>query len=169
MSPSPRQLAREQRSHGPGPACFYRWLLRVEQTINQAADSVFLIGGQDNKWLRELMQRSVKPGNKLLVLKTNPRNIKKPRACDPRLYRLNSPPLPIFSKAQSAGHTLSLRPSLTIAEHRLMWRQSRVCDLRAHSANLNSFNRVSESYCRGFCIKQVLRYQVLEEIHRNGN
>ncbi len=37
---------------------------------------MFLIGGQDNKWLRELMQRSVKPGNKLLVLKTNPRNIK---------------------------------------------------------------------------------------------
>lgn len=47
--------------------------------------------------------------------------------------------------------------------------QSGVCGLRAHSANLNSFNRVSESYCRGFCIKQVLRYQVLEEIHRNGN
>jgi len=51
-------------------------LLRVEQTINQAADSVFLIGGQDNKWLQELMQRSVKPSNKLLVLKTNPRSIK---------------------------------------------------------------------------------------------
>src|SRR5882724_469159 len=67
MSPSPRQLAREQRSPGPGPACFHRRLLRVEQAINQAADSVFLIGGQDNKWLRELMQRSVKPGNKLLV------------------------------------------------------------------------------------------------------
>jgi len=36
---------------------------------------------------------------------------------------LNFPPLPIFSKAQSAGRTPSLRPSLTIAEHRLMWRQ----------------------------------------------
>src|SRR5882724_9095044 len=76
MTPSPRQLAREQRSPGPGPACFHRRLLRVEQAINQAADSVFLIGGQDNKWLRELMQRNVKPGNKLLVLKTNTRSIK---------------------------------------------------------------------------------------------
>jgi len=82
----------------------------------------------------------------IVVLKTNPRNIKKPRACDPRLCRFNFPPLAVFSKDQSG-----------------------VCDLRAHSANLNSFNRVSESYCRGFCIKQVLRYQVLEEIHRNGN
>ena len=106
---------------------------------------MFRIGGQDNKWLRELMQRSVKPCNKLLVLKTNPRSIKKPRACDPRLYRFNFPPLPVFSKERSR-FAIFVRTLLT-------W----------------IVNRVSESYCRGFCIKQVLRYEVLEEIHRNGN
>src|SRR5260221_1177912 len=145
MSPSPRQLAREQRSHGPGPACFYRWLLRVEQTINRRQTLCFLIGGQDNKWLRELMQRSVKPGNKLLVLKTTQETSKSRGLAIRGFCRFNFPLLPVFSKDQSG-----------------------VCDLRAHSANLNSFNRVSESYCPGFCIKQMLRYQVLEEIHRNG-
>ena len=107
---------------------------------------MFLIGGQDNKWLRELMQRSVKPGNKLLVLKTNPRSIKG------RGLAIRGFVVSIFRCYQFSPKT-----------------NRGVCDLRAHSANLNSFNRVSESYCRGFCIKQVLRYQVLEEIHRNGN
>jgi hypothetical protein len=78
-------------------------LLRVEQAINQAADSVFLIGGQDNKWLRELMQRSVEPSNKLLVLKTNPRSIKGRGLAIRGFYRFNLPSVSHFSEDQLAG------------------------------------------------------------------
>jgi hypothetical protein len=49
------------------------------------------------------MQRSVKPSNKLLVLKTNPRSIKGRGLAIRGFYRFNFPPFSHFCKDQLAG------------------------------------------------------------------